>query len=402
MSRSHHRGFPVVENDRLTGIFTQSDLDRLQQRSGRTPIRDIMTPNPISVDPSAPLTDVLFLLNRYQLSRLPITEGQKLVGIITRTDIIRVEVNQLAGVCEIPIRSTPSYVVYQTRSPAIGKGRVLLPVANPENASSLLKIALAIARRENYEIECLQVIPVPQHSTPSEVAVDTREGRKLLHRLERTARQEKISLHARIVVARSIDIAILETIRERHINLLIAGWRGENSTAGTIFGEVVDTLIDRAPCTVMLVKLGDESSYPRDRARPATWVIPTAGGPNASRALQLLPALASGSVVVGSPELWLCKIYSPTELLPDISGLETIARSLEDTLDNPIVPLPIRSTSVSEAVIHLVESENCSLVLLGASRESLLDRFLHGNIPSTIARSVACTVILVRGELEED
>jgi CIC family chloride channel protein len=48
-----------------------------------------MTPRPITVLPDAPLSDVLYLLNRYQLSRLPVIQGQKLVGIITRTDIIR-------------------------------------------------------------------------------------------------------------------------------------------------------------------------------------------------------------------------------------------------------------------------------------------------------------------------
>lgn len=400
MSRSHHRGFPVVENDRLAGIFTQSDLDSLKQRSGATPLKEVMTPNPISIEPTAPLTDVLFLLNRYQLSRLPVTEGQKLVGIITRTDIIRVEVDQLTGVCELPVRSTPSYVVYQTRSPAIGTGRILLPVANPDNASSLLKIAMGIAREENYEIECLRVIPVPRHSSPSEVAVDTREERKLLHRLERTARHERIPLHTRIVVARSVEDAILETIRERHIKLLITGWKGVTSTAGTIFGEVVDTLIDRAPCDLLLVKLGDENSYPGDLDEPAIWTIPVAGGPNARRALDFLPGLVGLYHRERSPELWLCKIYPPAEILPDLSGLETVTEDLAASVDRPIVPLPIRSADVAEAIVHLVESENCSLVLVGASRESLLDRFLHGNIPSTIARSVNCTVLLFRGELE--
>ncbi|MGV2388262.1 MAG UNVERIFIED_CONTAM: CBS domain-containing protein [Microcystis novacekii LVE1205-3] len=52
--------------------------------------------------PQAALSDVLFLLNRYQLSRLPVTDGQKLVGIITRTDIIRVEADQLGGFVNCP------------------------------------------------------------------------------------------------------------------------------------------------------------------------------------------------------------------------------------------------------------------------------------------------------------
>jgi CIC family chloride channel protein len=71
------------------GVFTQTDLANAQVRSPQTPLRELMTPRPITVLPDAPLSDVLYLLNRYQLSRLPVIQGQKLVGIITRTDIIR-------------------------------------------------------------------------------------------------------------------------------------------------------------------------------------------------------------------------------------------------------------------------------------------------------------------------
>ncbi len=139
----------------------------------------------------------------------------------------------------------------------------------------------------------------------------------------------------------------------------------------------------------------------RSSSRTLVPATPTAGGPNAQRALALLPSLLSLSESSDHPELWLCKIYSPTELLPDLSTLEVLQASLQKAIAQPIVPLPIGSTSPAEAVIHLVESEDCSLVLLGASRESLLNQFLNGNIPSTIARAVNCTVILVRGELSD-
>jgi len=44
-----------------------------------------MTPQPVIVEPAASLSNVLYLLDRYQLSRLPVIEGRKLVGI-TRAD----------------------------------------------------------------------------------------------------------------------------------------------------------------------------------------------------------------------------------------------------------------------------------------------------------------------------
>lgn len=95
MSISHHRGFPVIENGKLVGIVTQSDLVKVQNQEDELLVREIMTINPVVVDSNANLSDVLYLLNRYQLSRLPVMQNNRLVGIITRSDIIRAEVNEL-------------------------------------------------------------------------------------------------------------------------------------------------------------------------------------------------------------------------------------------------------------------------------------------------------------------
>lgn len=403
MSLSHHRGFPVVEMGKLVGIVTQSDLANLSPSLDKTSLtlQQVMTPQPISVSPDTSLSDVLYLLNHYQLSRLPVTEGNKLVGIITRTDIIRTEANQLSGTPETKSKPVLSYVAYQTRAPAVGKGRVLLPLANPHTASQLWKIAGAIAEGENYELECLRVMPVPKHTIPSEVRVNTRENRKLMQRMERLGRQAKIPVHTQIRLAQDTAEGILETIRERHINVIVMGWKGTTSTQGAIFGDVVDTLIHRAPCTLVLVRLGRGlNAYPRNLNRETTWLIPMAGGPNAKRAIELLPGLTSLYSAPHTPRLWLCKVYPPSKSPPKYANLKRIAQSLRDRLDLPAIPIPTRSASVSEAIIRLANGEHCSAVILGASREGLLQQAIQGNIPEAIAREVEGTVILVRGPIE--
>ena len=50
---------------------------------------DIMTPDPITVRKSANLTDVAQLMTKHKISGLPVTDKGKLVGIITKSDIIR-------------------------------------------------------------------------------------------------------------------------------------------------------------------------------------------------------------------------------------------------------------------------------------------------------------------------
>ena len=169
-SRSHHRGFPVVDQGKLVGIVTQTDLADLSRRPidrEAVSLVDIMTPQPVTVAPTDPLTHVLYLLNRFKLSRLPVTEGQKLVGIITRADIIRAEADQVTAETRWGPQAEPSYVVYQTRSPAVGRGRLLVPLSNPHTAPQLLQLAAAIARDRKYELECLNVITIPRGNPPA-------------------------------------------------------------------------------------------------------------------------------------------------------------------------------------------------------------------------------------------
>jgi CBS domain-containing protein len=97
-SRSHHRGFPVLQQGKLVGIVTQTDLgDKTQSRASDLLLQDIMTPEPLTVTPESSLPHVLDLLNRLKVSRIPVTDGNKLVGIITRGDIIRAESERLSG-----------------------------------------------------------------------------------------------------------------------------------------------------------------------------------------------------------------------------------------------------------------------------------------------------------------
>jgi CIC family chloride channel protein len=400
ISRSHHRGFPVVAQGKLVGIITQSDLANLNERSPTTLLKQIMTPNPITVQPDTSLSNVLYLLNRYQLSRLPVTQANKLIGIITRTDIIRSEVKQLNEGTERASKPSPSYVVYQTRSPALGKGRILLPLANPQTAPALMKVAAAIARYHQYELECLQIIKIPKHTFPSEAYVNTQESRKLLHRVERLGRQLKVPVHTQIRLAQDRVEAILETIAEREIKLLLMGWKGNTSTPGAIFGNLVDRVVHKAPCELMLIKLGTNPySYPKSLDREATWLIPMAGGPNAKRAIELLPGLTS--LYSGSnPKLLLCQVYSPTTPDIDCSLIEQSTDYLRQNLSLPVRPIAVRSRSVSEAIIRLASEEKCNTVVLGASREGLLQHAIHGNIPEAIANGIEGTAILVRGAIE--
>lgn len=400
MSRSHHRGFPVVEGDRLVGIVTQSDIPKDSQKSGSMLLRDIMTPSPIVVNPATSIADVLYLLNRYQLSRLPVTEGYKLVGIITRSDIIKAEAQQLTHERRTRIKSEPAYVVYRTRSPATGRGRILLPLANLENVSGLMKLALAIAQQHKYEIECLQVVPIPSYLHPAQAKVNTLASRKLMRQMERWGRKENIPVHTKVCLANDIAEAILETITKEHINLLLMGFKGKTANPEQIFGSVTDSLIAQATCDLLLVKLGKSANYfPLRLNSQAKWLIPTAGGKNIQQAISILPGLASIYPDANPPTVELCQVYFPHKTKPASKDVQQVVDFLQSQINLKVRPLLIRAHSVSEAIINLNKVAHYDLIILGASNEGLLQNAVRGNIPKAIAKEVNSTVIIFRSAL---
>jgi chloride channel protein, CIC family len=408
-ARSHHRGFPVVEDNKLVGIVTQSDLLKIRESTNHTLrdrnladifLKEIMTPVPMTVTPIHTLGNVLYLLDRYQISRLPVMNGRKLIGIITRADIIRAEADHLnCGNGTPKLQPEPSYIVYQTRSPSTGRGRLLVPVANPETAGILLLMAAAIARDRHYEIDCVQVMLIPRHSSPSETQVRTAKSRRLLRQAEVLAKKWKIPLHTQIRVTHDVAQAILETINEQHIDLILMGWKGNTSTPGRIFGNVVDTIIRQATCEVVLVKLSN-TQYLSPSPHFNSWLVPMAGGPNSSLAIKLLPAL----ITLGNePQIRLTQVFKPSEHKPDMSVLEQAIGQLmrRRKLSSTVVALPVQADSVAEGVINLVKTEGYDVVVLGASREGLLHQAIQGNIPEAIASGVESTVILVRGAINK-
>jgi CIC family chloride channel protein len=283
-------------------------------------------------------------------------------------------------------------------------------------------MAASIARERNYELECVQVMVVSRNTIPAEAQVRTTKSRRLLRQAEFMGKKWKIPVHTQIRVAHDIAQAILETIKEQHIDLILMGWKGSTSTPGRIFGDVVDTLIRKATCDLVLVKLGtarllteetdDLSIEITNQLLPTKssvtysfnrWLVPMAGGPNASLAIKLLPGLVALSNNP-QPQIHLTQVFKPSELKPSITLLEQASRQIlhhRKLNTSSVSMVPLKADSVSNGVINLVKTENYDVIVLGASREGMLQHAIKGNIPEAIASGVNSTVILVRGRLND-
>jgi CIC family chloride channel protein len=126
-----------------------------------------------------------------------------------------------------------------------------------------------------------------------------------------------------------------------------------------------------------------------------------AGGPNSQAAIHLLPALVT---IGNAPSIRLCQVFQPSEVAADITILEQASRYLirRRNFSSSVTAAAVHASSVSEGVINLVKTNHFDVVVLGASREGLLQQAIKGNIPAAIARGVESTVILVRGAIGKE
>ena len=111
-------GVPVVDDDRLVGIVTEGDLmaldadvqmphyfelfdsivylgsqrkfkEQLEKASAAT-VEQLMTDEVRTVSPDDPARAAATLMSRYKFDRVPVLEGEAVVGIVTRHDIMKI------------------------------------------------------------------------------------------------------------------------------------------------------------------------------------------------------------------------------------------------------------------------------------------------------------------------
>lgn len=95
----------VVDNESVAGIITKGDVLRkaylTSLDSKKTLAKEIMNSPVIGIDVDASLEDAARLMTEKHVSKLPVLKNEKLVGIITSTDVIRAEPMQVKYLQEL-------------------------------------------------------------------------------------------------------------------------------------------------------------------------------------------------------------------------------------------------------------------------------------------------------------
>ena len=88
LSQKRISGLPVVNPDgRIIGIVTEADIISKVNREGLL-VAEIMSHEVIAVEEETSVSEIASLLANRRIKRVPVVEKGKLVGIVSRADIV--------------------------------------------------------------------------------------------------------------------------------------------------------------------------------------------------------------------------------------------------------------------------------------------------------------------------
>lgn len=212
-----------------------------------------------------------------------------------------------------------------------------------------------------------------------------REARSALKMARECAAKEN-TVHTLLVEAENFREALLELIEAANIDLVLAD--GDSSQWREL---------DNIPCDVSIIRGGAYQAYNSRRdereqeeadggeaqgpAKIRRILVPTAGGPNTAEALSLLLPMTPNAEITA---LYVAPEYlGENEIAHGEARLRQLVRFADasDRVERSV----IQAASVTEGIVEQAKS-GYDLVLVGATRESTLDRALFGDVVGAVVR----------------
>lgn len=133
----------------------------------------------------------------------------------------------------------------------IKQRRILVPIANPENIEKLIDLAILLSDPKLTE----PVYPLAIVRDDADAKKRMALNKPVIEKLGRHAAASGISLQSITRVDINIPLAITRVSKELNISEIIMGWSGRTREVSRIFGNMVETVLNRSDNTVIIANL---------------------------------------------------------------------------------------------------------------------------------------------------
>ena len=101
MEQNRFRTLPVVSGGKLVGILTDRDVKKYWGRFDVTKVEAAMTSDPLTIGPDSSAEDAARMMLQHKISGFPVLENGKLVGVVTTSDLLKAFLRLIQGVLEL-------------------------------------------------------------------------------------------------------------------------------------------------------------------------------------------------------------------------------------------------------------------------------------------------------------
>lgn len=144
MLRYGHTGLPVVKGLKLVGMISKRDVEKaVHHNLGHAPVKAYMNVNVHTVTPDTPVSKVRDIMIAFDIGRLPVVKDDRIVGIVSRRDILR---------CMHTDLEDRHFTLFNTKGKTEICFKDKLIKALPEELISILHAASRVADKCGYKV----------------------------------------------------------------------------------------------------------------------------------------------------------------------------------------------------------------------------------------------------------
>jgi CBS domain-containing protein len=112
MMMEHIGSLVVLEGQKIAGIITETNILHAvaeKKDPDSTAVSDIMAKDVVTVEPGKQIEDAVELMLKYKIKKLPVIDDQKLIGVVTASDIVVVEPKLIEAIANLVSIKIPGY-----------------------------------------------------------------------------------------------------------------------------------------------------------------------------------------------------------------------------------------------------------------------------------------------------
>jgi CBS domain-containing protein len=269
------RHLPVVEGERLAGIITDRDVrttlpspatslaaGELRYLLDRLLVERVMSRSVVTIGPDAPIADAVNLLLTHRIGALPVLEKNRLVGIITETDLLRAFATTFTG--EPMPRAVAGSAPASRPAPRESGYTILVPLDGAPGSESVLPTVGELAQTHGAKVRLLRIAPEPKAVEADDRIIAYADQETSRVEMEALAYLRRIALalpgievHCAVGFGEPAD-EIIKAAQDSRADLIAMATHRRRGLDRALRGSVAETVERASAIPVVLVPYGPE------------------------------------------------------------------------------------------------------------------------------------------------